>query len=731
MTEQSNSRRHFFKTTLLAGAGLTLGMRLGQALADDAPMAGPGEAGSTTLKQGLFAPNAFIRIAPDNTVTVIIKHLEMGQGTHTGLSTLVAEELGADWSQIRAEGAPADNETYKNLAFGSMGTGGSTSMANSYLQMRQAGAAAREMLKLAAARKWGVDERKITVSNGILSHAGTGFSATFGEMAELAAGLPVPENVALKSPEDFVLIGKNNLRRLDAEAKSNGTAIYTQDIRLPDMLVAVVAHPPRFGAAVQSVDDSAAREVRGVVNVVQYPNGVAVLANDFWSAKKGRDALKITWDTSRTPPLDSEALMARYKSLARLPGVKTSATGDVDAALKDAARVISAAYEFPYLAHAAMEPLNCVAQITDEGCEIWNGEQFQAIDQASVAAVLGIEPSKVRINTLYAGGSFGRRANPHADYVLEAVQIAKASGLKRPVKMVWTREEDMRGGHYRPMFYHRIEGGLDENGNLTGWRQRVVGQSIVQGTPMEAMMAGGFDPMSVEGSAEPYEIPNRSVELHTPDDFGVPVQWWRSVGHTHTGFATECFIDELAHAAGRDPVEFRRALMKDSPRHLGVLNLAAEKAGWGNRLPAGRGRGIAVVKSFNTYVAEVADVTVKDDGSFTVDRVVVAVDCGVAVNPDVIYAQMGGGVGFGLSSILGEKITLKEGQVVQSNFHDYMIMRMPQMPQVEVHIVHSGENPSGVGEPGVPPVGPAVANALFAVTGKRIYQLPIANQLAA
>ncbi|MCB1638186.1 MAG: xanthine dehydrogenase family protein molybdopterin-binding subunit, partial [Thiothrix sp.] len=565
MTEQSNSRRHFFKTTLLAGAGLTLGMRLGQALADDAPMAGPGEAGSTTLKQGLFAPNAFIRIAPDNTVTVIIKHLEMGQGTHTGLSTLVAEELGADWSQIRAEGAPADNETYKNLAFGSMGTGGSTSMANSYLQMRQAGAAAREMLKLAAARKWGVDERKITVSNGILSHAGTGFSATFGEMAELAAGLPVPENVALKSPEDFVLIGKNNLRRLDAEAKSNGTAIYTQDIRLPDMLVAVVAHPPRFGAAVQSVDDSAAREVRGVVNVVQYPNGVAVLANDFWSAKKGRDALKITWDTSRTPPLDSEALMARYKSLARLPGVKTSATGDVDAALKDAARVISAAYEFPYLAHAAMEPLNCVAQITDEGCEIWNGEQFQAIDQASVAAVLGIEPSKVRINTLYAGGSFGRRANPHADYVLEAVQIAKASGLKRPVKMVWTREEDMRGGHYRPMFYHRIEGGLDENGNLTGWRQRVVGQSIVQGTPMEAMMAGGFDPMSVEGSAEPYEIPNRSVELHTPDDFGVPVQWWRSVGHTHTGFATECFIDELAHAAGRDPVEFRRALMKDSP----------------------------------------------------------------------------------------------------------------------------------------------------------------------
>ncbi|HPQ97720.1 MAG TPA: molybdopterin-dependent oxidoreductase, partial [Thiolinea sp.] len=387
MTEQSNSRRHFFKTSLLAGAGLTLGVRLSQALADDAPVAGPGEAGSTALKQGLFAPNAFIRIAPDNTVTVIIKHLEMGQGTYTGLTTLVAEELGADWSQMRAEGAPADTETYKNLAFGSMGTGGSTSMANSYLQMRQAGAAAREMLKRAAARQWGVDERKVTVSNGVLSHAGAGFSASFGEMAELAAGMPVPENVTLKNPEDFVLIGKNNLTRLDSEAKSTGKAIYTQDIQLPDMLVAVVAHPPRFGAAVQSVDDSGARAIRGVVNVVQYPNGVAVLANDFWSAKKGRDALEISWDTSKTPPLDSEALMARYKSLARLPGVKTTSAGDVDAALKGAAQVISAGYEFPYLAHAAMEPLNCVAQITDAGCEIWNGEQFQGIDKPSIAAV--------------------------------------------------------------------------------------------------------------------------------------------------------------------------------------------------------------------------------------------------------------------------------------------------------------------------------------------------------
>ncbi|MBU0655156.1 MAG: molybdopterin-dependent oxidoreductase, partial [Gammaproteobacteria bacterium] len=363
------------------------------------------------------------------------------------------------------------------------------------------------------------------------------------------------------------------------------------------------------------------------------------------------------------------------------------------------------------------------------GCEIWNGEQFQSIDQPAVAELLGIKPEQVKINALYAGGSFGRRANPHADYVLEAVNIAKVSKQRQPVKLVWTREDDMRAGYYRPCFYHELQGGLDADGNLIAWQQRLVGQSIMRGTAMESMIENGIDPTSVEGAGKPYSIPNVLVELHTMEDVGVPVQWWRSVGHTHTGFATECFMDELAHAAGKDPLEFRRALLKDHPRHLNVLNLAAEKAGWGGKLPEGHGRGIAMVESFNTFVAEVADVTVHKDRTFTVDKVVVAVDCGVPVNPDVIYAQMGGGVGFGLSAALGEKITLKDGKVEQGNFDAYPLLRMAEMPEVEVHIVASNEDPTGVGEPGVPPIGPAVANALFAATGKRVYQLPIGRSV--
>ena len=411
--------------------------------------------------------------------------------------------------------------------------------------------------------------------------------------------------------------------------------------------------------------------------------------------------------------------------MAEEPGTETNKSGSIKAALKDAAKVVKANYTFPYLAHAAMEPMNCVVQLTDQGCEIWNGAQLQTVDQLSVAKVLGIVPEQVKINTVFAGGSFGRRGNPYSDYVVEAATIAKAAKNRVPIKMVWTREDDMQRGYYRPYFYHSLQAGLDKDGNLTAWLQRVVGQSILAGTPMAAMMQGGFDPSSVEGAAEPYSIPNLSVELHTPNDINVPVQWWRSVGHTHTGFATETFMDEVAHAAGKDPVEFRRALLKDHPRHLAVLNLAAEKAAWGTPLEKNRGRGIAVVKSFNSYVAEVAEVSVKEDGSFSVDRVVVAVDCGVPVNPDVIKAQMMGGVGFGLSAALGEKITFKDGKTEQANFDTYPVLRMNQMPTIEVYIMPSEENPSGVGEPGVPPIAPAVANALFAATGKRIYELPM------
>jgi isoquinoline 1-oxidoreductase beta subunit len=494
------------------------------------------------------------------------------------------------------------------------------------------------------------------------------------------------------------------------------------------MLTAVVAHAPLFGAMVQAVDDTATKAIKGVKAVVNLPNAVAVLATDFWSAKQGRDALKITWDETKAYKASSADQLARYQKLAETAGKETTKVGNPTEALASAAKVVKANYSFPYLAHAAMEPMNCVVQITDKGCELWYGAQLQTIDQGKVAELLGIEPAKVKINSLYAGGSFGRRGNPMSDYVLEAASIAKGSNLAVPIKMVWTREDDMRRGHYRPMFFHSVQAGLDANNQLTAWQQRLVGQSIMAGTPMAMMITDGYDPVSVEGAGEPYAIPNKLIELHTPEDIPVTVQWWRSVGHTHTAYATECFMDELASTAGQDPVEFRRALLKDSPRHLAVLNLAAEKAGWGSELPKGRGRGIAVVESFNSYVAEVAEVTVKEDGSFTVDKVVVAVDCGLAVNPSVVQAQMTGGVGFALSAALAEKITLKNGQVEQSNFHDYTPLRMGQMPVVEVHILPSQEAPSGVGEPGVPPLAPAVANALFAATGKRHYELPLGTK---
>lgn len=726
------SRRHFFKVVAAVAGSLSLGVYWSAAQADTAAgqPAGPGEAGSPELKQGLADPHAFIRIDPDSTVHVIVKHMEMGQGSHTGLATLIADEMDADWAQVRAENSPADASRYGNMAFGGMqGTGGSTSMANSYLQMRQAGAAAKFMLVGAAAALWSVPASEITVKAGVVSHP-SGKTAQFGELTAAAQQQPVPstEQLKLKTPDQFIYIGKPELQRVDIMGKVNGSAQFTQDVQLPDMLTAVVAHAPLFGATVQSVDDSAAKAIKGVKAVVKLPNAVAVLATDFWSAKQGRDALKVTWDESKAYKVSSADQLARYQKLAETAGKETTKIGNPTEALASAAKLIKANYSFPYLAHAAMEPMNCVVQITDKGCELWYGAQLQTIDQTKVSELLGIDPTQVKINSLYAGGSFGRRGNPMSDYVLEAVMIAKGSALSIPIKMVWTREDDMRRGHYRPMFFHSLQAGLDKDNQLNVWQQRLVGQSIMAGTPMAMMMTNGYDPVSVEGSGEPYAIPHKQIELHTPEDIPVTVQWWRSVGHTHTAYATECFMDEMASAAGKDPVEFRRTLLKDSPRHLAVLNLAAEKASWGSELPKGRGRGIAVVESFNSYVAEVAEVTVKEDGSFTVDKVIVALDCGLAVNPNVIQAQMVGGVGFALSAALGEQITLKDGQVEQSNFHDYTPLRIGQMPVVEVHILPSQENPSGVGEPGVPPLAPAVANALFAVTGKRRYQLPLGTK---
>jgi isoquinoline 1-oxidoreductase beta subunit len=727
---RDRERRRFLKRSAAAAAGFTLAVYLpGRSLAQ---MAGPGVAASRTAQgaAGAWEPNAFVRVGADNTVTVLVKHLEMGQGTFTGLPTLVAEEMDAAWTQMRVEAAPADASRYNNLLWGPVqGTGGSTAMANSYEQLRKAGAAAKAMLVAAAAKRWNVPPDSIRVAKGVVTHP-SGKKATFGDLAAAAAKEPVPSDVKLKDAKDFVYIGKR-VPRTDSRAKSNGTARFTQDVQFEGLLTAVVAHPPRFGARVASFDATAAQKVPGVKYIVEVPNGVAVLAVSFWQARKGRDALKIEWDESGAFKRSSSDIMADYKKLAATPGAVARNDGDATKALAGAAKTLEASFEFPFLAHAAMEPMNCVVNFNADGCEVWNGEQFHTVDQGAVAEIVGVAPERVKINQLFAGGSFGRRANPASDFLREAAYIAKAIKGAAPVKLVWTREDDMRAGYYRPMYYHTIKAALDASGNVIAWQQRIVGQSILTGTPFEKMVKDGVDGTSVEGASSlPYAIPNLLVDLHSPK-IGVPVQWWRSVGSTHTAFSTETFVDELAAAAGKDPVAFRKALLASKPRHLGVLQLAAEKSGWGSPLAQGksgekRGRGVAVHESFNTFVAQVAEVTVASDGKFSVDRVVCAVDCGVAVNPDVVRAQMEGGIGFGLAAALHSAITLKDGVVEQSNFHEYLPLRINEMPKVEVYIMTSTENPTGVGEPGTPVIAPAVANAIAAATGKRLRSLPLA-----
>ena len=710
------TRRSFLQTTALLAGTLVVGFRL-----DGRP---------ATAAEAL-APDAFIRIAPDNTITIISKHTELGQGTYSGLATILAEEMDADWGQIRVESAPADAKRYGNrLAGGVQMTGGSTSMAGAWDEMRRAGATARAMLVEAAAREWGVPASEITVDGGVVSHSGSGRRATFGELASKAAAITPPAQVTLKDPKDFKLIGKR-VPRVDGRPKTDGSAQFTADFSTPGLLTALIARPPRFGATVKSVDDTAARRVKGVTHVLRVPTGVAVVATGFWAARRGREALRVTWDESRAERRGSDDLYAAYRALAIRSGTPAKRLGDTAAALRGAAKVLEAVYEFPYLAHAPMEPLDAVVRIGADLTELWAGSQAPTIDQQVVAKVSGVAPDKVRIHTLLAGGSFGRRATPDGDIAGEAAAVAKAIGDGRPVKVMWTREDDIRGGRYRPLYVHRLRAGLDANGAIVAWEHRIVGQSILAGTPFEStIVKNGIDATSVEGAANlPYDIPNLNVELHTTK-VGVPVLWWRSVGSTHTAYSTETFLDELAHAAGRDPLELRRALLAKHPRHLAALNLAAEKAGWGQTLPAGRARGIAVHESFNSVVAQVAEVSSRPDGLPRVERVVCAVDCGTAINPDVVRAQMEGGIGFGLAGALWSEVTLVQGRVEQRNFDDYRPLRIMDMPAVEVHIVPSGAAPTGVGEPGVPPIAPAVANAYFQLTGHRVRRLPFARLLS-
>lgn len=714
------SRRSFLQASAL-GAGLVIGFHFTPRAARAAMLS----SGSAT--PSVFAPNAFLRIAPDNSITVIVKHLEMGQGVYTGLPTLVAEELDADWSQVRVESAPADANRYGNLAWGgtAQGTGGSTSLTGSWDQLRRAGATARALLISAAAKNWNVDVKGLRTESGHVIDAAGGKRASYGELANLAATLPVPEEVPLKDPRDWKLIGKH-VPRTDTAAKVNGTATFAIDHRLPKALVAVVARPPVFGAKLRRLDAAKARRMTGVKAVVEIPQGVAVVATDFWHAWRAREALVIEWDRTSGLTQSSDQIREQYQALLKQPGAVAASRGEAGVALAGAAKRIEATFEFPFLAHAAMEPLNCVVRLDDKSCEVWAGSQLQTLDQAMAAAAAGLKPEQVTIHTLLAGGSFGRHANPTSDYISEAVAVAKATrALKVPIRLMWTREDDTRGGYYRPMYLHAISAGIDKNGRPVGWSHRIVGQSIVAGTPFGGMVRDGIDPTSVEGASNlPYATPNLLVDLHTTS-VGVPVLWWRSVGSTHTAFSTEVMMDRLAHAAGKDPVAFRLDLLKEHPRHAAVLRLAAEKAGWGSPLPKGRARGVAVHESFNSYVAEVAEVSIGKNDTIRVERVVCAVDCGVAVNPDIVRAQMESGIVFGLSAALYGEISLKDGVVQQSNFHDYPLLRMNEMPRIEVHIVPSGEKPTGVGEPAVPPIAPAVANALFAATGKEFNRLPL------
>lgn len=713
--DRTLSRRAFLTHTAVAGGGLLIGLSLPTTVRRVfAQEAAPAAAARKVV------PNAFIRIAPDDTITILLKHSEMGQGVSTSMPMVIAEELECDWKNVRSEHAPADM-AYAHTVFGIQMTGGSTSTWESFDQLRTAGAAAREMLVAAAAARWGVPAAECRAENGFVIHGER--RARFGELAEAAEKLPVPQSPKLKDPKDWKLIGRP-MHRLDSPEKITGKAEFGMDVRRPGMLTALVARSPFFGGKARGFRAEKAKTVPGVVDVIEIPSGIAVVAESFWAARQGRDALEVDWDAGRIAGHSTDAQREDYIQRARTDGPVAATKGDAKGALAKAARQVEAEYEVPYLAHAMMEPLNATAEIRDGVCEIWTGTQFQTGDQAAAAKIAGLKPEQVRLHTVYLGGGFGRRATTSSDFVTEAVHLAKATG--RPVKVVWTREDDLRGGYYRPMWVSRMQAGLSAEGRPVSWKHTLVGQSILGGTPFQAMIKNGIDGTSIEGAANsPYlqAIADHQVILHSPE-IPIPVLWWRSVGHSHTAFVVESFIDELAHAAKKDPVAFRRELLPQGSRHRRVLDKAAEAFGWGEPLPAGHAAGVAVHESFESFVAQIAEVSV-DQERIRVHRVVCAIDCGPAINPDGVEAQMQSGIVYGLTAALYGEITFKDGRVEQSNFHDYPVLRMSEMPKIDVHIVKSTDKMGGAGEPGTPPIAPAVANAVFALTGKRLRRLPL------
>ncbi|MEZ5704743.1 MAG: xanthine dehydrogenase family protein molybdopterin-binding subunit [Burkholderiaceae bacterium] len=661
-----------------------------------------------------FTPNAWLRITPDNRITVICGSSEMGQGVLTAIPQLMAEELDADWALVSVEQAPV-SAAFNNPAFGMQATGGSTTVRGHWDVIRQAGATARAMLVAAAAEQWKVPASECRTALGQVIHS-SGKRVSYGALAEAASRQKAPEKVALKDPKTFTIIGQRK-KRLDTLGKTNGSAKYGIDVNLPGMMVAVMARAPLPGAKVVKVDDSAAKAVKGVKQVITLPSGVAVLASGYWAAKKGRDALKVDWDLGANTGLSSEKVTAMLTEGASKPGAVAKQEG---AAGAKAERMVEATYEAPYLAHACMEPMNCTAWVRPEGVEIWAGTQSQGPVQGILSQVATVDPGKVKVNTMMLGGGFGRRFAP--DFVIDATLLSKMSGA--PVKLIYTREDDMAAGFYRPASVAKFILGAGCAGAATLLKVGVGTPSISGSLGLHEDPESGVDSFAMEGIADhPYDMANQRIDFGRQEP-GPNVWFWRSVGHSQNIFFMEGFIDEMAAAAGKDPFEFRRAMLGKQPRYKQVLEVAAEKAGWGSPLPAGVYRGIAVAQSFGSYVAEVAEVSVGQDGTPKVHRVVAAVDCGMTVNPTIIERQIEGAIVYGLSAALYGKITLKDGRVEQSNFHDYPVLRANEMPKVEVHIVASTEKPGGIGEPGTPPIAPAVANALFAATGKRLRSLP-------
>lgn len=713
MTTTNTSRRNFLKTGAILSGGLMISFTVPAA---------------TRLKgteaNTDFSPNAYLRVGTDNNIHVVLAHSEMGQGIWTTLAMLIAEELDADWKNIHVEHGPA-GDPYKHTVFGIQITGGSSTTWSEFDRYRKAGATARTLLVTAAAKKFGVKPEECKTENGFVT-AGSK-RASYGALAADAAKLPAPAEVPLRTAKDWKYIGKG-MKRLDSPAKVNGSAKFGMDMQFPGMLTAVMAHPPVYGSKVKSFDATKAKAIPGVRDVVQVSTGIAVIADHFWAAKKGRDALKIEWINSAIASFDSAAQLTEFKRLAATKGLPAAQKGDVASGMSKAVKTVEAEFSFPYLAHAPMEPINCTVKIENGKCDIWTGSQMQMTDQAAAAKILGFKPEDVNVHTVFLGGGFGRRATPTSDFVGEAVEIAKVSG--KFIKMVWTREDDIKGGYYRPSFVHRAKVGLDAAGMPVAWDHTIVGQSIMAGAGLfAAMIKNGIDDSSVEGvSNSPYieDIPDHYVGLHSPTA-GMPVLWFRSVGHTHTGSVMEMLVDELAHTAGKDPVEYRRTLLKKHPRHLAALNLAAEKAKWGQKLPEGHFSGVAVHESFGSYVAQVAEISLDENGLVKVHKVVCAIDCGLAVNPDGIRAQMESGINFGVAVALYGEITLSKGLVQQNNFHDYRVARMNETPAIEVYIVDSTDKMGGAGECGVPPTAPAIANAVFAASGKRVRQQPFGN----